>query len=175
MAMTAFEILELAEIDGLVELKFNSFNDHRGKIWTTYNQKDLSSLLPDQLEFIHDKFTFSKKNVLRGIHGDAKSWKLVTCVYGKIYQVVIDLRDNSPTFKKWKSFQIGNDDNRSILIPPNFGNAFLVLSDEAVYHYKLAYHGDYFDAAQQFTYAWNDPSINIDWPCDNPILSSRDQ
>ena len=65
-----------------------------------------------------------QKNVLRGIHGDDKTWKLVSCIHGKIFQVIVDLRKDSKTFKKWKSYEISSKNKKSILIPPNFGNAF---------------------------------------------------
>ena len=90
-------------------------------------------------------------------------------------QVVVDMRKTSETFLKWESFKIGDDNRLMILIPPNFGNAFFVLSEIATYHYKLAYEGKYFDVEDQFTIPWNDPRIGIRWPVDNPILSNRDK
>ena len=112
--------------------------------------------------------------MLRGIHGDEKSWKLVTSVYGAIEQVVVDCRKNSITYLQWEKFIINKNEQKLILIPPNMGNAYCVTSDNAVYHYKLAYDGDYLDADSQFTLPWNDPKISIVWPTDNPILSDRD-
>ena len=130
--------------------------------------------MPEGLFFKHDKFSSSMNNVLRGIHGDNKSWKLVTCVHGEIQQVVVDLRKDSPSFKQWQSFDINKNKQQLILIPPMMGNAYYVKSTEAVYHYKLAYSGDYIDAEEQFTVNWNDKSIDIKWASENPILSDRD-
>jgi dTDP-4-dehydrorhamnose 3,5-epimerase len=113
--------------------------------------------------------------VLRGIHGDEQSWKLVTCVYGEIHQVVIDCREDSPTYLKWEKFIINKNNQLSILIPPNMGNSYFVTSEVSVYHYKLAYNGDYIDAEKQFTIKWNDPRLNIDWPNRHPILQDRDK
>ena len=131
-------------------------------------------LLPDDLYFKHDKFSTSMHNVLRGIHGDTKSWKLVTCVYGEIQQVVVDLREDSPTYLKWQDFIINGNNQQLILIPPYMGNAYYVNSSEAVYHYKLAYGDDYIDADEQFSVRWDDDTIGIKWMSDNPILSNRD-
>ena len=153
----------------------SAFEESRGAIWTSYNTGEVGSLLPIGLSFKHDKFSISKKNVLRGIHGDQKSWKLVSCVSGSILQVVVDMRENSETFLQWESFELGGDNRHMILIPPGLGNAFYVKSDQATYHYKLAYDGDYVDADEQFTVAWNDPRINIKWPTSDPILSERDR
>lgn len=149
-------------------------NDNRGNIWTSFIKDEIESLLPDGLFFKHDKFSESVNNVLRGIHGDFKTWKLITCVYGEIHQVVVDLREKSPSHMKWEKFIINKNSQCLILIPPGVGNAYYVTSDHAVYHYKLAYLGKYFDYSDQFTYPWNDKNLNIDWPSDKPIISSRD-
>jgi dTDP-4-dehydrorhamnose 3,5-epimerase len=150
------------------------FEESRGSIWTSYNSDSLDLLLPNDLTFKHDKFSQSKSNVLRGIHGDHKSWKLVSCIHGSIMQVVIDMRETSKTYLKWQCFDLGESNKSMILIPPGLGNAFYVNSDSAIYHYKLAYPGAYIDAEQQFTVAWNDLRLNISWPTKNPILSERD-
>jgi len=149
-------------------------SDNRGNIWTSFIKDEIDTLLPDGLLFKHDKFSESVNNVLRGIHGDYKTWKLVTCVYGEIHQVVVDLREKSPFYMKWEKFIINKNSQSLILIPPGVGNAYYVTSNHAVYHYKLAYIGKYLDSSDQFTYQWNDENLNIDWPSDKPILSSRD-
>ena len=150
-------------------------NDIRGNIWTSFSSENFDCHLPDNLKFKHDKFSQSSKNVLRGIHGDSKSWKLVTCVFGRIFQVVIDLREGSDSYRKYESFKIDSECPISILIPPGMGNAYYVESDKAVYHYKLAYEGEYIDADQQFSVKWDDPKINIEWPTNQPLLSERDK
>ena len=151
------------------------FKEERGVIWTSFNYDKMRTILPENVNFNHDKFSKSKFNVLRGIHGDHKSWKLVSCIYGNIQQVVVDMRENSNSFLKNISYDL-NDINKSmILIPPGMGNAFYVKSEFAIYHYKLAYEGEYVDADGQFSLAWNDPRLNIKWSTNNPILSERDK
>lgn len=169
-----FNIQESGKLKGVYIIKPNISTDNRGNIWTSFYSDDIDKLLPNDLKFKHDKFSKSIKNVLRGIHGDTKSYKLVTCVYGEIMQVVVDLRVDSSTYMQWESFIINENNQQSILIPPYMGNAYYVMSDEVIYHYKLAYKGEYFDADQQFTYSWNDDKIGIKWPTTTPILSSRD-
>jgi dTDP-4-dehydrorhamnose 3,5-epimerase len=149
--------------------------DSRGNIYSSYNRQLYKEFLKLELDFIHDKFAFSHQNVLRGLHGDNKTWKLVSCVHGEIFEVVVDMRTESSTYMRWDAYKLNASDYRQVLIPPGFVNGYYVLSEEAVFHYKLAYEGDYIDAGQQITVAWNDPSLKIDWPCTDPILQTRDK
>jgi dTDP-4-dehydrorhamnose 3,5-epimerase len=146
------------------------YTDCRGDLWTLW-KKDTGLEIP----FNHDKVSTSRKNVLRGIHGDFKSHKLVTCLYGELYFVVVDNRQDSPTFGKWDWTILDDRKRKQVLLPPGVGNGFLVLSEHSVFHYKWAYDGEYPDVDEQFTIKWNDPSINIDWPISNPILQPRDK
>ncbi|HEC1874289.1 TPA: dTDP-4-dehydrorhamnose 3,5-epimerase family protein [Campylobacter jejuni] len=172
--MIEFEIKESSILKGVYIITPNKFKDLRGEIWTAFTEEDLGDIIPKNIKFKHDKFINSYFNVLRGIHGDVKTYKLVTCVYGEVHQVVVDCRKDFPTYLKWEKFIINQENQKLILIPPNMGNSHYVSSKNAVYYYKLAYDGEYLDAPDQFTYAWNDERINIDWPTSNPILSERD-
>lgn len=147
------------------------FTDFRGDLWTIWHKDNFQP----QLNFIHDKVSTSRKNVLRGIHGDNKSWKLISCLYGELYFVVVDNRKDSENYLRWDSIILESKRRQSILLPPNFGNGFFVLSDESVFHYKWAYEGSYPDVDDQFTLKWNDPKIGIEWPIDKPILQKRDK
>jgi len=169
-----FRIEASPVLEGVRIITPDVFEESRGTIWTSFLQDQIDALLPEGLHFTHDKFSLSTNNVLRGLHGDHKSWKLVTCVYGEVHQVVADMRADSPSYLKFQRIVINRQNQKLVLIPPGMGNAYYVTSPEAVYHYKLAYEGAYIDADQQFTVAWNDPRLNIDWPTDDPILSARD-
>jgi len=169
-----FDMQESTEVDGVYILTPSISEDARGNIWTSFLKNEVEKLLPNDLYFKHDKFSESRHNVLRGIHGDSKSWKLVTCVFGEVHQVVADFREGSPTFMKWEKFVINKNNQCLILIPPGVGNAYYVSSTQAVYHYKLAYKGGYNDINKQFTRSWDDKDLNIDWPTKKPILSTRD-
>jgi dTDP-4-dehydrorhamnose 3,5-epimerase len=160
----------------VIIVKNGSFQDLRGKLWTTFDD-ELQNYFKETKEIIfkHDKFATNKKHVLRGIHGDSKSWKLVTVLSGKVFQVVVDCRPKSETYLNHFSIILNSKEPCSILLPPGFGNGFLSLTSNSIYHYKLAYLGQYSDADVQFTYCWSDPRIAIDWPVSNPILSERDK
>jgi|TARA_B100001094_G_scaffold120935_1_gene116681 dTDP-4-dehydrorhamnose 3,5-epimerase len=149
----------------------SSFEDYRGELWTTWKKDDWDY----PIEFNHDKVSTSRKNVVRGLHGDTKSWKLATCLYGEMYYVVVDYRQDSPTYLKWDWTILSQKNRRMVLVPPNFVNGFCVLSDHSVLTYKWSYEGSYPDVEDQFTLKWNDPKIGIDWPINNPILSKRDR
>ncbi|OFX23153.1 MAG: dTDP-4-dehydrorhamnose 3,5-epimerase [Bacteroidetes bacterium GWA2_31_9] len=148
--------------------------DLRGNIFTSYNKDFYTEILPEGLDFKHDKFAESKYNVLRGLHGDTKTWKLVSCVFGEIYEVVVDMRPDSPTYLKWDAWTLNSNEYSQILIPPHFINGYYVKTEKAVFHYKLAYQGGYIDANEQITVGWNASRLKIEWPCENPILQARD-
>ena len=156
-------------INGVVDREQDAFTDYRGDLYTIWKDDEFD------LNFNHDKVSTSRKHVLRGIHGDNKSWKLVTCLYGEIYFVIVDNRDSSDTFLQWESMMLTDRNRRQVLIPPGVGNGFLVMSHRSVFHYKWSYEGEYADVDQQFTIKWNDPIVGVDWPIDNPILSKRDK
>ena len=153
-------------LSGITVFTEDSFVDNRGKIYTIWKNTDTP-----HINFNHDKVAVSSKNVLRGLHTD-KSWKLITCLYGKIQLVVLDLKTNQYT-----DFVIDAEDKNkiSVLVPPGFYNGHLVLSDTAVFYYKWSYENDYPDVKDQLSIRWSDSSINIKWMCENPILSERDK
>lgn len=175
MSYKEFEVQNSLIISDVLIIKPSVSWDNRGNIYSTFNDDFYQEFLPKKLNFKHDKFAESKHNVLRGLHGDNKTWKLVSCVWGELYEVVVDMRPESPTYKKWDSFLLKSDDYRQVLIPPRFINGYYVKSPNAVFHYKLAYDGDYIDANEQMTYRWDDPQFEILWPCTNPILQTRDK
>ena len=156
-------------INGVVVREQDAFTDYRGDLYTVWKDDDFD------LNFNHDKVSTSRKHVLRGIHGDNKSWKLVTCLYGEIYFVIVDNRESPDTFLQWESMMLTDRNRKQVLIPPGVGNGFLVMSHRSVFHYKWSYEGEYADVDQQFTIKWNDPIVGVDWPIENPILSRRDK
>jgi len=147
----------------------DSFEDYRGELYTVFDQEDWN------VTFNHDKVSVSRQNVLRGLHGDKKSTKLISCLHGAVYLVVVDNRPESPNYLKWDSIVLTEHNKKSVLVPPMFANGHLVLSDTAVFFYKWSYPGDYPDVDEQFTVKWNDERIGINWPINNPILSKRDR
>ncbi len=164
----------MARVDYLskvTEIVHDSYIDHRGQLYTIWKKSETKGL-----DFNHDKVATSDSNVLRGLHTD-KSWKLITCLYGKIQLVVVNYDNKSSEFLNWTDYIINSEDSNktSILVPPGFLNGHLVLSDKAVFHYKWAYSGEYPDVDSQISVKWSEPKIGINWLSDNPILSDRDK
>ena len=159
------------EIDGVKIFEPDVFTDFRGDLWTTWKKDEF----PIDLDFNHDKVSTSRKDVLRGIHGDFKSFKLITCLYGELFFILVDNRKDSKTYLQWSSMILDDRNRKLVLVPPGVGNGFLVLSEDSVFSYKWAYDGKYPDVEDQFTIKWNDKRLNIDWPIANPILQQRDK
>ena len=158
---------------GLAVIQPDIFYDYRGEYIETWNVENYKIFDMNSSEFKQDDISTSVKHTLRGLHGDDKTWKLVSCIYGSLLQVVVDMRANSETFMEWELFSINDKNRKQILIPPGFANGHLVMSRFGIFSYKQTtlYGGQ----GSQFTVKWNDPKLNIPWPIDNPILSSRNK
>jgi dTDP-4-dehydrorhamnose 3,5-epimerase len=159
------------KLKGVLLIKLDVFEDFRGEYVETYNEALYRENGID-VKFIQDDISVSSRNVLRGIHGDRETWKLISCLYGKFYLVVVNGDSKSSDFGKWQSFVLSDKNRMQVLAPPNYGNAHLVLSDTAIFHYKQS---TYYDRSKQFTYRWDDPRFNIWWPIKTPTLSKRDE
>ena len=150
-------------------IKNSNYKDSRGYIWTSWEKSKT------KIKFNHDKFATFEKNVFRGFHGDSKTWKLMSCVYGKILLTIVNYDKKSKDYLKNKQIYLSHKKNIQILIPPKFINSTLCLSKNAVLHYKLSYKGKYNDVGKQFSVKWNDPRLKISWPKVKFILSKRDK
>ena len=144
--------------------------DLRGFFLETYNESKYKNHGID-INFIEDDTSVSTKNVLRGIHGNSETWKLVSCIHGKIFFVAVNCDKESPAFGKWESFDLSDENHWRVLVPPMYGSAYLALTDKVIFQYKQS---SYYNPAGQFAYRWDDPKFGINWPVENPILSSRD-
>jgi len=163
--------VEKTSLDGVLLVKPDVFEDYRGQYVQTYAEAQYHAL-GIGVRFVEDDISVSRQNVLRGIHGDGKTWKLVSCLYGSFYLVVVNCDEKSAAFGQWVPFTLSDRNRHQVLIPPQHGNGHLVLSDNAVFHYKQS---EYYDPTGQFTYRWDDPRLKIWWPNRNPIVSRRDE
>ena len=163
--------VEKTNLEGVLKIILDAFEDYRGHYVETYNE-GLYNKHGIDIKFIQDDISVSNKNVLRGIHGDQETWKLISCLEGEFYLVVINNDENSLQYKQWESFTLSEQNRIQILVPPKFGNGHLVLSERAIFHYK---QNTYYNPDGQFTILWNDPEFNIEWPIKRPILSERDK
>jgi dTDP-4-dehydrorhamnose 3,5-epimerase len=157
-------------LDGVKMIEPIVYEDFRGTNFESYNRSKYRDEIPFS-EFVVDSISTSRKHTLRGIHGDAVTTKLVTCLYGTIHMVIINRDPESKQYNQWFTITLSDRNKHQLLIPPKFGNGHLVMSDEAVFSYKLNH---YYNRESQFTIKWNDPMHNFFWPIKNPILSERD-
>jgi len=161
-----------SKLDGVLVIKPPTiFEDHRGTYVELYDEA-VYAQADVNVKFIQEDISTSSNHVLRGIHGDQETWKLISCLYGKFYLVVVNWDETSPQYRQWESFVLSDHNHLQVLVPPKFGNGHLVLSDKAIFHYKQSTS---YDRGSQFTLRWDDPRLKIWWPVKNPILSQRDE
>lgn len=159
------------QLEGVLLIEPDVFEDYRGYYVETWNERLYAEHGITQ-KFVQDDISVSSQHVLRGIHGDQETWKLISCLYGRFYFVVLNQDEQSAQFGKWQAFTLSAANRKQVLVPPKFGNGHLVLSEQAIFHYKQT---TYYNPKGQFTVVWNDPRFQIWWPVKNPILSQRDE
>jgi dTDP-4-dehydrorhamnose 3,5-epimerase len=145
------------------------YRDYRGEYIELYNEKRFAELAKD-IKFVEDDISVSYKNVLKGFHGDTKTWKLIQCLYGRFQLAIIDNNKDSSTFQRTLSLTLDDKARQQVLAPAGFGNAHLCLSDMCIFHYKQS--ALYTGSENQFTLSWK---LFNNWAIDNPILSERDR
>ncbi len=172
----AFEFKE-CEIKGLYEIQPKVFGDARGYFFECYSERDFFAAGLTE-RFVQDNQSSSGKGVLRGLHFQKThpQGKLVRAIQGKVLDVAVDLRDQSPTFGKWHGVLLDAEKQNQFYIPKGFAHGFFVLSDNAVFGYKCT---DFYHPEDEGGLMWNDPLINVDWfgfaPKVEPLLSEKDK
>jgi dTDP-4-dehydrorhamnose 3,5-epimerase len=146
------------------------FEDFRGTYVETWNRR-LYEAAGIRLDWVQDDISTSTRHVLRGLHGDDVTWKLVSCLHGRFYLVVVNCDPRSPQYRRWEGFTLSDENRLQVLIPPRFANGHVVMSDVAVFHYKQTTE---YDRGRQFTVRWDDAALGLWWPVADPILSRRD-
>lgn len=147
------------------------FHDERGYFLESHQQIRYKDLGIDD-PFVQDNHSCSKKGVVRGMHFQEGQAKLVRVASGKIYDVIVDIRPDSPTFGKWEGVILDGAEHQQLYIPEGFAHGFCVLSDEAHVLYKIS---SYYNKESEQGFRFDDPEIGIDWPMKRPIVSERDQ
>jgi dTDP-4-dehydrorhamnose 3,5-epimerase len=146
-------------------------SDARGYFKETYSRRTYEAIGIRDV-WLQDSVSRSARNVLRGMHYDMRMAKLVEVLEGAVFDVIVDMREASPTFKKWQSFSLTGDSHLQLYVPRGFAHGFLALSDTVIFHYKMS---AMYDPAQERLLKWNDPSVGIAWPLEGaPILSPKD-
>ena len=156
-------------IRGVKIFKFKPFIDFRGKYIETFNKKEFNKI--SKINFVQDDISISKKGILRGFHGDSKTWKLFTCLSGKIQFAVINFDSKSKYFKENNCIIVDENSNFQILVPPMFGVAHLVLSKKCILSYKQS---TYYGQNKQFTVSYKSKCLNFNWKIKKIITSKRD-
>ena len=165
--------IEKTFIEDLLIISPTVFTDNRGYFLESYNKDNLSSFL--NVDFVQDNESMSQKNVLRGLHFQKPphaQGKLVRVITGSVLDVAVDLRKGSATYGKHFKHILSSENKKQLYIPKGFAHGFLVLEDDTIFSYKCT---NYYHAASEVSLSWNDPTININWQVDNPIISEKDQ
>jgi len=161
-------------ISGVLVLEPRVFSDARGLFFETYNERVFRELGITE-RFVQDNQSRSKKGVLRGMHyqTDQPQGKLIRVLNGEIFDVVVDLRQQSPTFGKWAAVRLSSENKRMLWVPKEFAHGFYTVSDSADVAYKVT---EFYAPQLERTLVWNDPDVGIAWPLKGePILSDKDQ
>ena len=153
------------------------FEDERGYFYEKFNEKKFEELTGLNGHFVQDNISKSSYGVLRGVHlqkGEHAQAKLVSCLEGKVWDVAVDLRKDSPTFGKWFGVELTPENKLQLYVPRGFGHGFSVLSETAIFSYKC---DNFYNKDSEGSVIWNDTDLNIDWklPNDDVILSEKDQ
>lgn len=161
-------------LPGVVIIEPRVFNDERGFFLESYKKSDFIKN-GISTEFLQDNHSLSSKNILRGLHFQNPPFeqaKLVRAVKGAVWDVAVDIRKDSPYFKKWFGLELSDENKKMLYIPEGFAHGFLALTDEVHLLYKCS---NEYSAKHDAGIIWNDPDIGIKWPADNPVLSEKDR
>jgi dTDP-4-dehydrorhamnose 3,5-epimerase len=162
------------EIPDLVLIEPKVFTDSRGFFLETFKKSDFKTF-GITYEFVQDNCSFSERNVIRALHYQLPpnaQGKLVSVLKGKVWDVAVDIRKNSPFFLKWIGMELSEENHRMFYVPPGFAHGFAVLSEEAYLIYKCT--SEYSPGFERGI-RWNDPEIGIQWPVAEPLISDRDR
>ncbi len=173
--MEKFKLIE-TPIKGLLIIENIIFKDDRGFFIESYNKRDFKEI-GLSVDFVQDNHSFSKKGVLRGLHFQFKhpQGKLVRVISGRVFDVAVDLRPNSPTFGKWYGVELSGENTLQFYIPPGFAHGFISLEENTHFFYKCT---EYYYPKDELGIIWNDPDLNIHWPLDQVgevIISEKDK
>ena len=160
-------------IPDVILIEPQSFSDDRGFFFESFKESDFFSNGIDK-NFVQDNFSHSVNGVIRGLHfqkAPKAQAKLVTVLKGKIFDVAVDIRKNSPTYGKWVSEILSDDTHNLLYVPEGFAHGFCVISDEADVHYKVS---NEYSQEHERSIIWNDPKLNIEWPIKKPVISNKD-
>lgn len=164
--------VEPCELPGVLIVEPDVYRDERGFFLEAYHARKYAELGVAG-PFVQDNHSFSRKSALRGLHAQVQrpQGKLVRAVAGEMFDVAVDIRPDSPTFKRWVGVRLSGDNFRQLYVPPGFAHGFCTLSDELHVEYKCT---AFYDPADEIAIAWDDPDLAIAWPVTTPVVSEKD-
>ena len=173
--MTKIKNILPTRFEGVKLFEMESFDDNRGSFKEIYN-KEIQSVVGENINFIQDNESTSSYGVLRGLHYQKAPYeqsKLIRVSFGEIQDVIVDIREGSKTYGKWESYTISSDNNRALFVPKGFAHGFLVLSKDAIVNYKV---DNYYNKDSESGISYNDSSLNIKWMLDQSqiIINQKD-
>ncbi len=161
------------EIDGVLLIKPKVFSDNRGYFLESY-RSDIFNKSGMKTSLVQDNISKSKKGTVRGLHyqvGEMAQAKLCQVMYGRVLDVAVDIRFNSPTFGRHFAYELSDENHFQIWIPAGFAHGFSVLSDEAIFYYKCS---NYYSKEHERSIRFDDPDLGIDWQVKTPLVSEKD-
>ena len=160
-------------LPGVLIIKPKVFCDNRGEFLETFQEKKYKDI-GIKYNFVQDNLSVSSKGTLRGLHFQVKNpqGKLVSCSYGNVFDVAVDIDIKSKTFGKYVGVELSAENHMQLFIPPGYAHGFCVLSEYAHFSYKCT---DFYYPEDESGLIWNDPNVNIKWPIPNPVLSTKDK
>ncbi len=169
-------IVESTPLDGVVVIRPRVFGDERGFFMESWNARAFAEAGLD-IQFVQDNHSRSSRGTLRGMHFQTEQvqGKLVRVTAGSVYDVVVDLRQGSPSFGQWYGLELRAEEHTMLWMPPGFAHGFYVLSDSADFLYKTT---DYYHPESEVSLRWDDSAVGINWPLldgESPILSGKDE
>jgi dTDP-4-dehydrorhamnose 3,5-epimerase len=163
------------DIDGLLLFEPKRYADDRGFFFESYNQSKYNELIGEEINFVQDNASHSKKHVLRGLHFQTPPFaqgKLVSVLKGCVLDVAVDLRKNSKTYGKHALVELNDINGLQFWIPPGFAHGFIALEEGTIFSYKCS---NYYSPHHEQTLLWNDNHLDVKWPIKNPIISKKDE
>ena len=159
------------EIPDLVLLEATAHGDQRGFLVETFRENAWREH-GVETRFVQDNHSRSARGILRGLHFQPGQAKLVRCPRGAVWDVAVDIRRDSPTYRRWEGIELSDENHRQLFVPSGFAHGFCVLSEEADVAYKLS---SYYDSETEAGIHWDDPDLAVGWPIQHPELSDRDK
>jgi dTDP-4-dehydrorhamnose 3,5-epimerase len=165
--------IEKVKIEGLLVIEPKIFHDNRGFFYESFNTEKYK-IITEKFRFVQDNISKSKYGTIRGLHyqtGEFAQGKLISVLVGKVLDLAVDIRFGSPTFGKYFSIELSEENKKQFWIPPGFAHGFSVLSDEVLFSYKCTAN---YNKESERSIVFNDSELNIDWKIERPIVSEKD-